>query len=94
MDDVHRAHGTAGVIEDPFLVLVDVARQADLAAQLVDNVPDDGARVVAVRLDAAFRDVVELVQLEDVEALQVLVQQVVDRRQHTEQDGEELEPTA
>ncbi len=94
VDDVHGAHGAAGVVEDPLLVVVDVARQADLAAQLVDDEVDDGARVVAVGGDAPLGDIVQLVRLEDVEALEVLVEQVVDGSQGAEQDGDDLEPAA
>jgi hypothetical protein len=47
-----------------------------------------------VGFDAALGHVLELVHVEDVEALQVLVEQVEDGRQHAEQDAEDLEPAA
>lgn len=67
VENPHSAHGAAGVIEDPFLVVVHVARRGGAHAQLVDNVLDDGAGVIAVRLDGTRLEVSEVVELEDVE---------------------------
>lgn len=94
MDDVHGAHGTPGIVEHPLLVRIDVARHAGLAVQLVDDVLDDGARVIAVQLNAALAYLLELVEVEDIEGLEVLLKEVDNRGEHAEQDGEELEPAA
>lgn len=74
MDEVHAAHGTAGIVEHP-LVGVVVAVGVDVLrvplGELPHDVIDDGARVVAVGPYAALGEVVQLVHLEDVEALEV-----------------------
>ena len=89
MDDVHGAHGTAGVVEDPVLLEVDVRRVA--LAQLVDDVPDDAARVVAVGRDGARRQVVQVRRVEDVEAVEVLLDHPDDRGQERRQQGEDAQ---
>lgn len=91
MDDVHSAHGTASVVEDPILVGVDIAGDLGVGGQLTDNVLDDGASVVAVKRDALRGHLPQLVEVEDVEALQLLVERVEDRGQHAEHNNEVLE---
>lgn len=90
MNNVHGAHRAARIVKHPVLLEVDIPRH--LFVELVDNVPDDAARVVAVPGYAPLREVVQVVRLEDVEALQVLVEDVDDRgeeRREEGQDGEE-----
>ena len=91
MNDVHGAHGTAGIVENPLLVEVDVLGDGGAVLQLVDNVLDDGAGVVAVRRDSSLGHIVEVVRLKDVEGVEVLLKQVDDGREDADQDGEELE---
>lgn len=67
VDDVHGPHGTAGVVEDPLLIEVDVVLGTRQLAELVDDVLDNGPSVVSVGSDAALRQVVEVRWLEDVE---------------------------
>jgi hypothetical protein len=76
VDDVHGAHGAAGVVEDPVFLDIDVRRRA--LAQLGDNILDDAARVVAVLGDAALGQVVQVIRVKDVEALSVLLDEVHD----------------
>lgn len=82
MDDVHAAHRTAGIVEEPLLsnVPLGVDVVGVVLVQLGDNVLDDLGGVVAVGLDAAQGQVVQFVGPEDVEALEVALQQVVDGR--------------
>lgn len=67
VDDVHGPHGTAGVVEDPLLIEVDVVLGTRQLAELVDDVLHNGPSVVSVGSDAALRQVVEVRWLEDVE---------------------------
>lgn len=60
VDDVHGAHGSAGIVEDPVLLDID-DMGGKLRRQLVDDVLDGGAGVVAVVLDAALVQVREVV---------------------------------
>lgn len=99
VDEVHAAHGTAGVVENPFLghvpLGVDVGRVALL--QLGDDGLDDLGGVVAAGLDAALGDVVQLLDAEDVEALEVALEHVHDRVEDADQHadkGEKLRETA
>jgi len=92
MNDVHSTHCTTGIVENPLLIGVDVRLQLVLAGQLINDVLDDGAGVVAMGGNAALGEVMEMVQVEDVEAVQVLLQIVNNWREHAEQDGENLEP--
>lgn len=60
VDDVHGAHGATGIVEDPVLLDIDdVGRQ--LRRELVDDVLDGRARVVAVVLDTALVQVRKVV---------------------------------
>lgn len=94
MDDVHGAHGTAGVVENPLLIVIDMFCGSGAGAQLVDDILDYGARVVAVGLQASQLEVPEVVDLEDVEGLEPLLQYIPNRRQGTHENGDELKPAA
>lgn len=92
MDDVHGAHGTAGVVEDPVLLEVDVCGRP--LAELGDDVGHDVARVVAVGGDCALGHVAQVVNVEDVEPVEVLLDQPDDRRQQAGHDGEDGQQAA
>lgn len=77
MDNVHGTHGTASIVKHPVLLDVDV--RGVLLAQLVDNVLHGAAGVVAVVLDAALGQVLEVVQLKNVKLVQVLLDDIDDR---------------
>lgn len=92
MDEIHAAHGAAGIVEHPLVrvimsVGVDVVRVS--LGKLPDDVIDDGAGVVAMSLDAAQGEVVQLVRLEYVEALEVLLQEIEEGREDAEEDGDD-----
>ena len=67
VDDVHRAHSATGVVEDPFLDLIQM-RTRWRPSQLVDDVCNHCAGIIAVFLDSIQRYGVELFWSEDVEA--------------------------
>lgn len=92
MDNVHGAHGTAGVVKHPLLVEVDVLRV--LLLELADDEVDYGLRVLAVGRHAALRQLVQLAVVEDVEALEVALEKGHQRGQHQQRDGDDLEPRA
>lgn len=92
MDDVHGAHGAAGIVEDPVLLEVDVLRVP--LAQLRDDVADNGPGVVAVGVDGALGHVVQVLRVKDVEAVEILLDHPDDRRQETRQEGEHEEQGA
>ena len=92
VDDVHAAHGATGVIEDPVLLEVDVRRGA--LVELGDNVLNNATRVVAVLGDAALGQVVQVLRVEDVESLEVLLDEVDDRRQQCGQQAEDGQEAA
>lgn len=92
MDNVHGAHGATGVVEDPFLVVVDEVLGRDLGSELVHNVRDNGACVVVVRFDGALRHVLKVAELEDVELFEVLLEHVGDRIEDANEDRKQLEP--
>lgn len=87
MDNVHGAHCAAGVVEDPFLVLVEVG-VADLFVQLGDDVLDNRASVIAVGGNCALGHIVQMVLVKDVEVLQAGVEEPV-HPGHQRQSGEE-----
>lgn len=76
VDDVHSAHGAAGVVEDPFFVSVYVigVRLGEVRGDVVDY----GAGVVAVGGDGGLREGVELGGVEDVEFPEVAFEHVHD----------------
>lgn len=89
MDNVHGAHCAASVVKDPFLLDVDVVGQ--LLAQLVDNVLDNGLCVVTVRGNAALRQILQMVEVEDVELVEVLLGNVEDGGQQRREQREDAE---
>ena len=81
MDDIHRAHRPAGVVEDPFarvgverdeLVVVvlgggDVGCLGVFGCEVLDDVVDYAREVLSVCLDCVVRDGVDEGRVEDVE---------------------------
>lgn len=84
MDNIHCPHRTTGVVEDPFLVQVQV-RVGDLLAQLGDDEVHHRASVIAMSGNGALRQVVQVGGIEDVELLQARVQVAVE----TSEKGQE-----
>lgn len=84
MDDVHTTHRTAGIVEEPLLgvivLRVDVVRV--LLVQLGDDVIDNGGGVIGVSIDSPLGEVVQVFDVEEVEALEVLLDQVDDGAQY------------
>ena len=94
VDNVHGTHRTTGIVEYPFLVMVDIALDAGLVTKLMYNVVDDGPGVVPVDLNSLFGELVKLLRVEYVKGLQVLFQQIDYRGQNANQNGKELEKAA
>lgn len=94
VDDVHAPHGAAGVVEEPLLIVVDVALGAHLRAELVDDELDDGSGVVAVSCEGPQLKIVQLVRLEDVEGLDPLLEEIPHGGEDSDENGNELEPAA
>lgn len=90
MDDVHGTHSTAGIVEDPFLVQVQVG-SSDLLLELGDDVVDNGASVLAVGLNGALREIVQMLMVEDVELVQARVEEAVGGGEDREEEGEDAE---
>lgn len=93
MDNVHGTHGTTRVVKHPFLIQVDKTRRGSSTVKLVDNVAHDAARVVAMRGNAAFGQIVQMIRLKDVEGLKALLEKVKDWAQEAYEDGQEGEYT-
>lgn len=74
VDDVHGAHGAAGVVEDPFFVGVYVMGVG--LGEVRGDVVDYGAGVVAVGGDGGLGEGVERGGVEDVEFLEVAFEHV------------------
>lgn len=90
MDDVHRAHGTTGVVENPLLLDAQVLG-SNLLLQLGDNEVDDGAGVLAMALNGALRQIVQVLRVENVELLQARVEVAVDGGEQGQEDGQEAQ---
>jgi hypothetical protein len=90
MDDVHGTHRTAGIVENPLLLGVQILG-ADLLLEFGDNVVDDGTRVLAMGVDGALREIVQMLGFEDVELLQARVEEAVHAGEHGEEEGEKAE---
>lgn len=90
MDYVHGAHRTAGIVENPLLLGVQILG-ADLLLEFGDNEIDDGARVLAVGADGALREIVQMLGFEDIELLQARVEEAVHAGEQGEEEGEEAE---
>jgi hypothetical protein len=70
VDDVHRAHSAASVVEDPFFGLAD-CMLGMLLPQSVDDLVDDCSRVVGIVGEGAQGQLVELGGIKDVPSLLV-----------------------
>lgn len=90
MNDVHGTHSTTGIVENPFLVLVEVV-SGDLLVQLGDNEVHHRTGVIAMSLDGALGEVVQLFGIEDVELLKTSVEIAVQRSEDGHEDREETE---
>lgn len=90
MDDVHRAHGTTSIVENPLLLDAQVLG-SNLLLQLGDNEVDDGAGVLAMALNGALRQIVQVLRVENVELLQARVEVAVDRGEKSQENGQEAQ---
>lgn len=92
VDDVHRTHSSAGIVEDPFLFEVEMRLHAVDLLQARHDVRDHGFGVVSMLLQSRFRDLLELVGVENEERFEVFfeleVAPVSDRCQKG-RDGQE-----
>jgi len=87
MNNIHRPHRTARIIENPLLIQIYIAAWVVLA-QLRDNITDNRACVILMRSDSALGQFIEAVWGEDVELLEVAVEGVEERGESGEEDGE------
>lgn len=90
VNHVHGAHGTAGIVKDPLLVEVDVL--GVLLVEVRDDEVDNGLGVLGVSGDGALGELVELLVVEDAEAVVVALGEGDEGREDDEGDGEELHP--
>lgn len=90
MDDVHSAHGTACIVEHPFFILVQVGG-SDLLLELGNNVVNNGTGVIAVRLDSALGELVQMLVIEDVELVQARIEEAVDGGEQSEEDSDDAQ---
>lgn len=77
MDNIHGAHCTTSIVEDPFLVQVNVSAGILLAQFRHDEV-DHGTRIIAVSTDGTETQIMKMCRIENVEPLQMRIQEVVD----------------
>ena len=88
MNNVHSTHRTAGVIENPFLLRVHIGTGHRLF-QLLDDVIDHGAGVIAMIADSTLGDLMQLFLVKDVELIQTRVKVAVKRGEKRQQGGQE-----
>ena len=70
VDDVHLPHCSAGVVEHPFLLEVEVGLDGVCVVELLDDVVDYGGCVVAVSVYATPGNGMQLIRIEDIEVVQ------------------------
>ena len=90
VNNVHSTHGTTSVVEYPLLLKVQVL-SLKLLIQLVDDVLDNGARVVSMRRDGALRNIVQMGRVKDVERLEMLIEVVEERGESGKEYSEDCE---
>lgn len=90
MDNVHSAHCTTGVIENPFLLRVHEGARHRLL-QLLNDVFDHAAGVIAMVADCALRDLMQLLLVENIELLQTRIEVAVERGEKCQEGGQETE---
>ena len=91
MDNVHGTHGTTCIVENPFFIQIDVGASGALT-QLSHNLGDDCTCVVAVVGDGALGQIVQMVLVENVEAFQILFDEVNKGGKDGHNDGDDCEP--
>lgn len=89
MDNVHGTHGTASIVKHPILLEVD--RSTVAIAQVINDILNNGASILAVLSQAALRKVIQLIQLENVESIEVLLHENDDRGQQSRQETQDGE---
>jgi hypothetical protein len=90
MNNVHGTHGTASIVENPFLGLVQVVSR-DFLVQFGDNEVHHRTGVVAMSLDGARGEVVQLLGIEDVELLKASIEVAVQRGEDGHEDRKKTE---
>jgi len=90
MNDVHGTHSTTSIVENPFLVLVQVVT-GNLLVQLGDNEVDHRTGVVAMSLNSALGEIVQVFGIEDVELLKTSIEVAVQCSEDGHEDREETE---
>lgn len=90
MNHVHGAHGTASVVEHPFLLGTQVLL-ADFLLQLGDDKVNDRPSVLAMSLDRALREVMQMLRIEDIKLIESRIEEVVQSREKGQKDGEQAE---
>jgi hypothetical protein len=88
VDDVHDAHGAAGVVEDPLLLEVQKGRQCGVGLEGADDVVDDEARVVAVRGNGRLGGAVEVARVENGQFVEVGLGGHDDGQDHRDDDDD------
>lgn len=91
MDDIHSTHRASGIVEDPFLLVIDVTLCPNLATELIHDELDHSLGVVPVRFKTTLRNIMHLIDVEDVKGLEVLLEEVHDRGQDADQERNKLE---
>lgn len=90
MNDIHRAHGAASVVEHPLLLRAQILL-AHLVLQLSDDKVDNGARILAMSLDRTLRQIMQVLRIKDVELVEARVEEAVQGREQRQEDGEQTQ---
>lgn len=73
MNDVHGAHCTTGIVENPLFVEVQVLA-GQFLVQFLDDVVDHGTGIVSMGGNGTLGQVMQMRRLEDVEPFEVFIE--------------------
>lgn len=87
MDNIHSAHSTACIVEDPLLVKIDIAPW-HLLTELAHNEVHNALGIIAVGSNCPLSEIIQLFWREDVEPIEMRIQKVEKHREHRDDDCE------
>lgn len=90
VNDVHRAHGAASIVENPLLLSAQILL-ANLVLQLSDDEVNNGARILAMSLDSTLRQIMQVLGIENVELVEARVEEAVQGREQGQENREEAQ---
>lgn len=90
VNDVHRAHGAASIVEHPLLLRAQILL-TNLLLQLSDNKVDNGAGILAMSLDSTLRQIMQMLGVKNIELVEARVKEAVQGGEQRQENREQTQ---